>query len=102
MFTRVVGVFALAAALGSAASAQIVVKPMTKNGDTINGEYRFHVTVDSKSLVSQVEFYVADKLVSTDDSTPYEYVLDTLTLPDGPVSSSRSPVRSAPDSRSPP
>ena len=85
MFTRVVGVFALAAALGSAASAQIVVKPMTKNGDTINGEYRFHVTVDSKSLVSQVEFYVADKLVSTDDSTPYEYVLDTLTLPDGPV-----------------
>jgi tetratricopeptide (TPR) repeat protein len=58
---------------------------MTNDGDSIKGTHRFRVTVDSQSLVSQVEFYVADKLVGTDESTPYEFVLDTLLYPDGPL-----------------
>lgn len=49
-----------------------------KDGDSIAGEVRFRVTVQTDSLVNQVEFYVGDDLRDTKSSTPYEFKLDTL------------------------
>ncbi len=85
MLNRFVGVFALVVSGVSLAGAQLVVNTTTRAGDTIRGEHRFRVTVQSNSLVSQVEFYVNDNLVATDESTPYEFVLDTLLQNDGPL-----------------
>ena len=85
MFKRVVGSFCLAVLAAGVAHAQIVVNTATKDGDTIKGEHRFRATVQSQSLVAQVEFYVNGNLVSADESTPYEYVMDTLMFDDGPV-----------------
>lgn len=85
MLNRFVGVFVLVLSGVCLAQAQIVVNTSTKTGDTISGEHRFRVTVQSSSLVSQVEFYVNDNLVATDESTPYEYVMDTLLQNDGPL-----------------
>lgn len=85
MFNRFVGAVVLSVALGAAATAQIVVNSATKDGDTIKGQHRFRVTVQSQSLVSQVEFYVKGNLVATDESTPYEYTIDTLGFDDGPL-----------------
>lgn len=85
MLSRAVGLLSFLTVLAVSASAQLVVKTTTKDGDTIKGTHSFRITVDSQSLVSQVEFYVADKLIGTDESTPYEFVLDTLMYPDGPL-----------------
>lgn len=82
---RVVGSLVLALSLAALCPAQLVVNSITKSGDTVKGTHRFRVTVESQSLVSQVEFYIGDKLAATDDSTPYEFVLDTLMHPDGPL-----------------
>lgn len=85
MLNRFVGVFAIVLSGACLAHSQIVVNTTTKTGDTISGEHRFRVTVQSQSLVSQVEFYVNDNLVATDESTPYEYTMDTLLQNDGPI-----------------
>lgn len=82
---RVVGIAVFALALAALSPAQLLVNSTTKSGDTIKGTFKFRVTVESQSLVSQVEFYIGDKLAATDDSTPYEFVLDTLMYPDGPL-----------------
>lgn len=75
-----------AAALASTAfSAQMTVNTKVKDGDNISGEHTFVVTVDSDNLVTQVEFYVGEDLRDTDDSTPYEFKIDTLLEKDGPL-----------------
>ncbi len=75
-----------AAALASTAfSAELTVNTSVKDGDSISGEHTFVVTVDSDNLVTQVEFYVGDNLRDTDESTPYEFKIDTLLEKDGPL-----------------
>ncbi len=49
-----------------------------KDGDTISGEAIFKIAVESESLVTSVEFYVGEDLRDTDESSPYEFRLDTL------------------------
>ena len=78
MSKRLLALFGTVLILSSGAYAQVVVSMDTKDGDTISGDHKFRATVRSPSLVSQVEFYVDDNLVATDDSTPYEFVMDTL------------------------
>lgn len=85
MLNRCFGVIGTVICLASAASAQLVINCNTNEGGTIGGEYGFRATVKSNSLVSQVEFYVNDDLFATDDSTPYEFSLDTLMYDDGGV-----------------
>ncbi|MEZ5162384.1 MAG: Ig-like domain-containing protein [Fimbriimonadaceae bacterium] len=54
---------------------------MTTNltdGQAIAGTFQFEVRVQSEALVTNVEFYVGDDLRSTDSSTPYNFMLDTL------------------------
>ncbi|MCH7946105.1 MAG: hypothetical protein IIC73_08860 [Armatimonadetes bacterium] len=85
MLRRLLALFGTVLALSSGAHAQLVVTMNTKDGDTISGEHRFRATVQSPSLVSQVEFYVDGNLVATDDSTPYEFVMDTLVHDDTTV-----------------
>jgi tetratricopeptide (TPR) repeat protein len=99
MLNRFVGVFALVVSGVSFAGAQIVVNTTTKTGDTISGDHRFRVTVQSQSLVSQVEFYINDNLVATDESTPYEFVLDTLLQNDGPIKVTVAAYNSAGESK---
>lgn len=67
------------------ASAGISLVPNIKSGQTVAGELKVTATVESDSLVTSVEFYVGDDLRATDNSTPYEFTLDTLGLDDGNV-----------------
>ena len=57
----------------------------TESGKTLSGTYKFFARVSSEHLVTNVEFYVGDDLRDTDDSTPYEFYLDTLEEPEGSV-----------------
>jgi len=60
-----------------------VINVDVKDRDVISGERRFRVTVESKSPITQVEFYVGADLRDSDTSTPYEFKLDTLSEDDG-------------------
>lgn len=73
----------LALACSALASASITMTPSIKNGQTVAGELKVSVVVDSDSLVTSVEFYVGDDLMGTDNSTPYEFSYDTLSVDDG-------------------
>lgn len=64
--------------------------PMTlrinaQNGEVLKGTKSFKVIVDSDNAVNSVEFYVNGKLRSTDESSPYEFKLDTLAEGDGAI-----------------
>jgi tetratricopeptide (TPR) repeat protein len=73
------------ASLPAAALATLTIKVDAKSGEVISGERKFTVTVDSDNLVTNVEFYVEDDLRATDDSVPYEFVLDTLGENEGAI-----------------
>lgn len=68
------------------AMAAMTMTVNAKSGDTINGTYKFDVRVQSQHLVTNVEFYVGDDLRATDESTPYQFDLDTLEEPQGKLS----------------
>jgi len=53
------------------------------DGEVINGDRTFKVTVKSEDLVTQVELYVGDELRESDSSTPYEFKIDSLAEPEG-------------------
>lgn len=72
-------------ALTAPAKAPVVVNLDAKNGDTISGERTFKVTVQTNSIVSQVEFYVGDDLRDNATSTPYTFQFDTINENDGDV-----------------
>ncbi len=71
--------------LPAAAQAALTLSVDAKNGDSISGDHKFVVRVQSNAVVTNVEFYVNGELISTDDSQPYEFDLDTLRYDDGPV-----------------
>lgn len=72
-----------AALLCQSALASIVINVNVKNGDVVHGQFTFRVTVQADNLVTQVEFYMGDDLRGTDESTPYEFLVDTLTEEEG-------------------
>lgn len=65
--------------------ASIKLTTNAKDGDTVSGEYTFKIGVDSDSLVTSVEFYIGGDLRDTDESTPYEFTIDTLKEPQGEI-----------------
>jgi len=69
----------------SLAPAKIELEVDAKDGAVIKGEHVFKVLVKSDHPVTQVEFYVGDDLRETDQSTPYEFRLDTLAESEGSV-----------------
>lgn len=79
----------LACVIGSAmaalALAGITINVDAKDGDSISGFKTFKVTVIADHNVTKVEFYVNDDLRSEDDSTPYEFKLDTLAEKEGDI-----------------
>ena len=85
MFGRFVGLCIASLAVSASAVGQIVITLDTKPGTSLFGEHRFTALVKSQSLVTQVEFYVNGDLVATDESTPYEFVMDTLMYDEGEV-----------------
>lgn len=75
--------------LTSVASLSLAAISMTanvENGQTIGGNFTFDVKVTSDVLVTSVEFYVGDDLRSTDESTPYQFTIDTLNEQEGSIS----------------
>ncbi len=86
MRMRFVTLLALAGLMTSAANASISMTPNVKDGDTISGEFTFTITVQSDSLVNSVEFYVGSDLRDSDESTPYEFKVDTLNETQGDFS----------------
>jgi tetratricopeptide (TPR) repeat protein len=76
---------ALIVAAASPAAEKIELSVNATEGQSIAGEFTFRATVTSDHPVTQVEFYVGDDLRATDTSTPYEFVLDTLAIGDGPI-----------------
>ncbi|MBL8067063.1 MAG: hypothetical protein JNM28_01305 [Armatimonadetes bacterium] len=74
---------ALLIGVASLSMAAISMTANVQNGQTIGGTFTFDVKVTSDALVTSVEFYVGDDLRSTDQSTPYQYVLDTLNESEG-------------------
>lgn len=83
MFTRCFPILVLATAFSTSALAGVTLTPNVKNGDVVHGEFTFKVAVESESLVTSVEFYVGGDLRDTDDSTPYEFTIDTLSEAQG-------------------
>lgn len=75
----------LAAFVAVAAHAQITINCNVKDGQKISGLQNFRITLQSKNSVTEVEFYVNDDLRSTDDSTPYEFTIDTIAEKEGPI-----------------
>lgn len=63
--------------------ASVKVSVNTQNGQAIKGTHSFRATAQSEKLVTSVEFYVNDSLRGTDESTPYEFTIDTLQEDDG-------------------
>ncbi len=83
MLKRLLGVLVTLAVFGAAAWGELTISVNAQDGATIAGEYKFEVKVKSNHLVTQVEFYIGDDLRDTDESTPYEFVLDTLAEKEG-------------------
>lgn len=81
---RVVVGCSLASAIAFAGDLKITTS--VKDGDVIAGEKKIDVTIDTKEFVNAVELYVGGKLRTTDDSTPYEFVIDTIKEAEGDVS----------------
>jgi lipopolysaccharide biosynthesis regulator YciM len=75
----------IAAALLGMAQATPVINVNVKDGEAISGEQSFRVTVEARSPITQVEFYVGSDLRDSDTSTPYEFKIDTLDVDDGPL-----------------
>lgn len=73
------------AVLAASSAAQVTLTVNAQDGEVVEGERQFRVRVQSQHLVTQVEFYVNDSLRATDESTPYEFTLDTLAEPEGPI-----------------
>ncbi|ARU41264.1 hypothetical protein CCB80_08990 [Armatimonadetes bacterium Uphvl-Ar1] len=74
--------------LSSIAALSMASLTMTTNvsdGQSIKGNFKFDIRVTSSVLVSNVEFYVGDDLKETDDSTPYNFQLDTINEAEGPI-----------------
>lgn len=69
----------------AASMAAITMTVNVKDGQTISGDFKFEVRVQSSVLVNSVEFYLDDDLRSTDESTPYEFTIDTLVEKEGKV-----------------
>lgn len=63
--------------------AAVDIKVNAQPGETLVGEKSFRVTVEAKSSVTSVEFYVGDDLRDSDTSTPYEFRFDSLMENDG-------------------
>lgn len=63
--------------------ANVKVSVNTENGQAIKGTHSFRASAQSDKLVTSVEFYVNDSLRGTDESTPYEFTIDTLQEEDG-------------------
>jgi len=85
---RIVNRFILAlsaAVIAAVAQAQISITCSVKDGQKISGLQGFRITVQSSHTVSEVEFYVNDDLRSTDESTPYEFDIDTIAEKEGPI-----------------
>ena len=76
----------LFAVLGFTKAGPITINVDTQDGATISGTKTFSVTVQSDSTVREVEFYVNNDLKSSGTSTPYTFDLDTIGMPDGPLS----------------
>jgi len=83
MLKRLLGVLVACAALSVAAWSEVIISVNAKDGDVISGDYKFQVKVTSKNLVTQVEFYVGDDLRGADESTPYEFPVDTINEKEG-------------------
>lgn len=56
-----------------------------KEGQSISGSFKFDVRVQSDSVINSVEFYLGDDLRDTDESTPYQFEMDTLAEAEGSV-----------------
>ncbi|MBX3095810.1 MAG: tetratricopeptide repeat protein [Fimbriimonadaceae bacterium] len=67
------------------AMAAVTIKTNYKNGDSIKGDVTFEVEAESDNLITSVEFYVGSDLRDTDQSTPYQFSIDSLTEDDGPI-----------------
>lgn len=72
-------------ALAAPAMAAMTMTVNAEDGQTLSGTFKFVVRVNSEHLVSNVEFYVGDDLRNTDESTPYEFTLDTLEEKEGSI-----------------
>lgn len=75
----------MAVVAASAAFAQITITSNVANGATIRGIQPFRFTVQSKNLITELEFYVGDDLRGTDDSSPYEFSVDAVAEKEGPL-----------------
>lgn len=64
---------------------KVVVSVNVQDGATISGDVRFVVKVDAQNPVNQVEFYVGGNIRDSDESTPYEFGIDTIAENDGPL-----------------
>jgi tetratricopeptide (TPR) repeat protein len=73
-------VLAMAACAGW---ANVKLTVNAQNGQAIKGTQSFRATAQSEKLVTSVEFYVNDSLRGTDESTPYEFTIDSLQEDDG-------------------
>lgn len=82
MRMRLIGA-ALLTLAACAGWANVKVTVNTQNGQAIKGTHSFRATAQSDKLVTSVEFYVNDSLRGTDESTPYEFTIDTLQEDDG-------------------
>lgn len=75
----------LMSAMAALSFGQITINANVRDGQTISGIQAIRATVESKHLITEVEFYVNEDLRSTDDSTPYEFQIDTIAETEGPI-----------------
>lgn len=65
--------------------APVTLRVNAKSGDVVRGTKAFRVVVDTDEVVNQVEFYVNGQLRKTDESSPYDFELNTLEEADGAI-----------------
>lgn len=75
----------VAAGMAASGFSQITMTTNVTDGQKLSGVFEFTARVQSKSVVSNVEFYINDDLRGTDESTPYQFKFDTIEEKEGPM-----------------
>ncbi len=77
--------FLALAPVAALASSGITATCNIADGATVGGEVAFSIEATSDALISGVEYYVNGEIRGSDDSTPYEFKLDTIREAEGPI-----------------
>lgn len=65
--------------------ADITISCNIKDGQTISGTIKFELLISTEGNINKVDYTLNQDIIGSDESTPYEFTLDTIREKEGPV-----------------